>query len=218
MTALATRAEVKAALNITDTDSDDQIDALLAPMSALVELEAGRKFTPQEFTERHRGGDASIVLRNYPVGVDASPGITVTDKITGEVLASTDYEIDHDRGILRKLPLGTEWPKTGSGNLVYLGEDVHVDRWEISYTAGEVPDDIKLALYLSIGASLDRSGSTSSGGGGAIGGIIAEKDGDYSYQRAASAATTSNSASLAASSLPASAAAIARQYRAGVFV
>lgn len=213
--ALATRAEVKAALNITDTDSDAQIDALLAPCSALIEAEAGRKFTNEAFVERHAGGDAVIALHQYPL-TGGSPVAEVTDKMTGAVLSASDYEIDLDKGLLRRLPLGSQWARSGVNQIFYLRENVPVPRWEVRYTAGAVPADIKLALYLTIGANLDRDASASGGGGG-IGGIIAERDGDYSYQRASSSATAS-SQSISASGLPAAAAAIARSYRAGVFI
>lgn len=213
---LATLAEIKTALNITDTDSDDQIDALIEPMSALVEMEAGRSFSPQEHVERHPGGEPTIALRQRPVST-GSPAIQVVDKATGEALAATEYDLDATLGLLRRLPLGAQWESASARGIVYLREVQKVHRWEVTYTAGEVPQNIKLALYLAVGANLDRS-ATTSGGGGAIGGIVAEKDGDYSYQRAASAATSANSASLSASGLPAPAAAIARSYRAGAFV
>jgi len=211
--ALDTLTNVKNALGISATDQDTQIGALLEPLSALIEREAGRRFTSETVTERHPGGEATISLREFPVASITS----VTDKVTGEVLSSDQYEVEMDTGLLRRLALGSRWATAGIDQAVYLGKIAKALRWEITYLGGPatVPEDVKLALYLAIGANLDRS-TESGGGGGAIGGIIAEKDGDYSYQRAAPAASTASA--IAVTGLPAQSAAIARSYRVGVFI
>ena len=209
--ALDTLTNVKNALGISATDQDTQIGALLEPLSALIEREAGRRFTSETVTERHPGGEATISLREFPVASITS----VTDKVTGEVLSSDQFELEVETGLLRRLALGSRWATAGIDQAVYLRESTDAMRWEVVYLGGPatVPEDVKLALYLAIGANIDLAAST---GGGAIGGIIAEKDGDYSYQRAAPAASTASA--LSATGLPAQSAAIARSYRAGVFI
>jgi len=201
---LATRAEIKAALAITTTDNDAQIDALIEPMSALIEREAGREFvtaggsptTP--FTERHPGGEPTIALRQYPV----ESITTVTDKATGVVLAADQYELEAATGLLRRLTLGSQWAEARADQVVHLRENTPVHRWEIVYIANPVvPEDIKLALYYSISAAITGAG---------MAGMQSEKDGDYSYVRMAM--------QTAPGSLPANAMAIARSYRQGFFV
>ena len=197
--ALAALFEVKDGLGITGTDDDAQITALLEPVSALIEREAGRAFSSATVTERHAGGDATIALRRWPVASIT----TVTDKATGNVLASDQYELEGETGLLRRLSIGSQWASGRSRQIVYLREDVPVLRWEIIYVGGPAtaPEDIKLALYKAIGASITGSG---------MAGLISEKDGDYSYVRSAMAS--------APGSLPPAAMAIVRSYRAGLFV
>ncbi len=197
--ALDTLSGVKAGLGISNSDDDTQITALLEPMSALIEREAGRSFTSATVTERYLGGDPTIALRRYPV----SSITTVTDKATSEELASDGYDLEATTGLLRRLPLGSQWAKTRAGQIFYLREDVPVLRWEIIYVGGPstVPEDIKLALYFAIGAAITGSGMS---------GMQSEKDGDYAYARAAAAG--------APGSLPPNAMAILKPYKAGLFI
>ena len=193
--ALATLTEVKEALGIGNTDSDDRINALLEPISVLIERTSGRKFTSATVTERYNGGDPTIALLRFPVASIT----TVTDKVTGTVLGSSEYELEGRLGLLRKLPFGAQWAGGRRSPIVHLRETAPALRWEIVYIGGSVtaPEDIKLALFYSIDASLN----------GAMGGMQSEKDGDYAYARAPGAA-----------GLPANAMAILKSYSAGVFI
>ena len=195
---LATLTEIKDALGITDTNNDTQITALLEPISTLIEREAGRGFSSETTTERHMGGDPSIALRRWPVASIT----TVTDKATGEALASDQYDFEGDTGLLRRLPLGSQWAEARVDQIVYLRENVPVLRWEIVYVGGPAtaPEDVKLALFYSIESSLN----------GGMGGMQSEKDGDYAYVRA--------TGSAGAGSLPANALAILQSYKTGLFI
>ncbi len=193
--ALATLTEVKESLGISNTDSDDQINALLEPISVLIERTAGRSFTSATVTERYSGGDPTIALLRFPVASIT----TVTDKVTGTVLGSDEYELEGQLGLLRKLPFGSQWATGRAFQTVHLREIAPVQRWEIVYVGGPVtaPEDVKLALFYSMDASLN----------GAMGGMQSEKDGDYAYTRAPGSA-----------GLPANAMAILKSYSAGVFI
>lgn len=193
--ALATLTEVKEALGIGNTDTDDRINALLEPISVLIERASGRAFTSATVTERHSGGDPTIALRRFPVASIT----TVTDKVIGTVLESDDYELEGPLGLLRRLPFGSQWSTGRVSQIVHLSERPPVLRWEIVYIGGPVtcPEDVKLALFYSMDASLN----------GAMGGMQSEKDGDYAYTRAPGAA-----------GLPANAMAILRSYSTGLFI
>jgi hypothetical protein len=193
MMALATRIEVKAALGISDTSQDDKIDALLEPITSLIEQAAGRAFTSATVTERYMGGEPTIALKRYPVTSITS----VTDKITGQALAATDYALEAATGLLRRLPLGSSWSAAYGPRIVYLGNTPQVGRWEIVYVGGatSVPGDVLFAYYETFAAVLAGQG-----------GMQSEKDGDYSYVRGASVGA-----------VPASAMAALQSYKAGVF-
>jgi len=194
---LATLAEVKAALGITDADSDDQITALLEPLSAAIEKYAGRKFENGAVTEFHNGGEPTISLREFPVTVIT----TVTDLLTGEVLDSSLYSAQLSHGLLRRLPRGTRWAAARRAEpIVTEHANVASVRWEIVYTAGVVPEDVKLALYDAMQSTLTSQG-----------GFSAEKDGDYSYVRTAPSGGVS-------SVLPATTLGLLASYRTGVFI
>ncbi|HUU73298.1 MAG TPA: hypothetical protein VMW70_11770, partial [Burkholderiales bacterium] len=129
--ALANLSEIKNGLGITSTDFDVQIVALINPVSALIEREAGRKFDCATFTERHMGGEPTIALREYPVLSITS----VTDKATGDALATTDYAVEKPTGLLRRLALGSRWAASHSVDVFYVGKNTPVGRWEIIYEA-----------------------------------------------------------------------------------
>jgi non-ribosomal peptide synthetase component E (peptide arylation enzyme) len=200
---LATLSEIKNGLGVTGTDFDTQIATLINPVSALIEREAGRKFECATFTERHLGGEPTIALLEYPVQSITS----VTDKATGEVLAATEYELEANTGLLRKLIIGSSWAASRATDVFYVKKNMPVGRWEIIYEAGTVPEDVKLALYYSVASMVNINGGT-----GGMAGMISESDGDYSYTRAAPASTA------AVSGLPANAMAILSSYKAGVFI
>jgi hypothetical protein len=201
--ALANLSEIKNGLGITSTDFDVQIAALINPVSALIEREAGRKFDCATLTERHMGGEPTIALREYPVLSITS----VTDKATNEVLAATDYAVETATGLLRRLTLGSRWAASHSVDVFYVGKNTPVGRWEVVYEAGTVPEDIKLAMFYTMSSLVNVNGST-----GGMAGFQSESDGDYSYTRA----TPSSSSSV--SGLPANAVAILSSYKAGVFI
>ena len=205
---LATLSDIKAGLGITSIDNDAQIVALINPVSALIEREAGRKFDCGTFTERHWGGEPTISLREYPVLSITS----VTDKATGEALVATDYAVEKPTGLLRRLALGSRWASSHSVDVFYVSKNTPVGRWEIIYEAGTVPEDIKLAMLYTI-SSLVGSGASSAGG--MAGPLVSESDGDYSYTRAA---PSSASTGVSFSGLPANASAILASYKAGVFI
>ena len=201
---LATLSEIKAGLGVTSTDFDAQIAALINPVSALIEREAGRKFECATVTERHLGGEPTIALREYPVQSITS----VTDKASGTVLAATDYALEADTGLLRRLVLGSRWASSRVTDVFYVRKNTPIGRWEIVYEAGTIPADVKLAMYYSVASMVNINGGT-----GGMAGMISESDGDYSYTRAEPA-----SSSTAVSGLPANAMAILSGYKAGGFI
>lgn len=154
--AIDTRSNVKSALGITDTGSDDQIDALLEPLTEALETYAGRAFEQAARTEYvDSDGEQYLLLRYTPVASITS----VTDRVTGSAVASSEYELEGTPGLLRRLSFGAAWP---AGNR----------RYTVAYTGGPAtaPEDIKAAFYEIISASLKGQG-----------GLKSEKEGDYSY-------------------------------------
>ena len=154
--AIDTRANVKLALGISDTGSDDKIDALLEPITSVIETYTRRAFSQASRTEYLTSqGEQSLPLHWTPVSAITS----VTDRVTSTAIDSSEYALEDDVGILRRLPIGWRWSEG-------------LRRYTVVYTGGPstAPADIKAAFYEMIQASLVGQG-----------GIKSEKDGDYSY-------------------------------------
>lgn len=184
---------VKVMLGIADDASDDQISALLDPVTGLVERLSGRAWSSASRTERHQGGVQAIPLRVYPVTAVA----TVTDKLTGSAVASTGYEVEAATGLLYRLPYGSWWDGFAPSPVFTTdgGGSASFARWEIAYTGGPsaAPGDVRVAFAEIIAAALTSQG-----------GMQSEKDGDYSYTRAPTA-----------DGVPPSAAAVLARYAGG---
>jgi len=100
-----TKAQVKAYLDIKETeeDKDSLITTLIASSQAFIDEYCGRTFERAEVTEYHRGGSTKIFLEQYPVAT--SPAVQVWDSwdrlyASTDLVASTDYFIDYDEGII----------------------------------------------------------------------------------------------------------------------
>lgn len=102
-TALTDTTTVKRYLRVTASTDDDLIQQLINQWSARIEKICGRAFHDATYTENISGTRARyIVLRQYPVvsitSLKAVYGAG-TDETT-ETIASTDYRLDLDTGIV----------------------------------------------------------------------------------------------------------------------
>jgi hypothetical protein len=170
-----TRDEAKGALGITGTESDAQIDALLASVTGAVEGAARRLFSQATVTaELHAGGDMALPLSRYPVASIT----TVTDKQTGRDLDATEYELHAASGQLYHLPWSSRWDGELYASPFGAGGSgaAPLPRYAVTYLGGPTtaPADVKAAAFSILAAWLS----------GALGGLTSEKDGDYTYKRA----------------------------------
>ena len=203
---IASLSEVVAALGLGSPTSveQDQINALLEPVTAAIERLTGRTFASVEHVEFHQGGEPVIALRQRPVTTISS----VLDTITGEDLSALSpaaYEVEARTGLLTRLPRNTPWAKAQASPIFPLGKNPPGMRWKITYTAGDVPEDIKLVFYGAIQQQinvLDESGD-----------FAAEKDGDYSYTKFPRSSSSSGTALFDSGAL-----AVLNSYRAGEFI
>ncbi len=94
--ALADLDEVKDWLNLDGTGDDDFLQRSINRWSDTVESRLNRRLTARTFEdERHDGGRLAVLLRNPPVAEITS--LTVD----GGALASTDYVLDEESGVVR---------------------------------------------------------------------------------------------------------------------
>jgi hypothetical protein len=133
---LITRAEYKAYANISSTNQDTEIDAIIPKVSQLVKTYCRRTFVDfidEARTEVFEGGYGSIILKESPV----------TQVIS--VQQSTDYGQTYT-----KLTKFTDWVQSGDYivSVNPQGFMPYVNGYKISYFAGyeTVPEDLKLAV------------------------------------------------------------------------
>jgi len=102
---LTTKARIKALRGITNTDSDDLIDLLIAGVSARFEAVLGRHVLDDNYTETYEIVKAGKViwLRAYPV--DSIDSIAYTaepnDGTASSLTADEEYYLDAEAGIIR---------------------------------------------------------------------------------------------------------------------
>ena len=137
---LITKAEYKAYVGISSTNSDDIIDAIIPKVSELVKTYCRRTFIDyvnDNKVETTAGGYGSkVFLKEFPVlsviSVDYSEdyGQTYTS-----LVEFTDYVVDVEDGAIQCL-WETGWTKL-------------TNAYQITYTAGyeELPEDLKLAVF-----------------------------------------------------------------------
>jgi len=143
--ALVTLDEAKAALGISDSSQDAEIEALVNAATRVIEGFTQRAFVQRAFDEYYpggvngrRGGSRRIFLQHYPIVSVAS----ITDD-AGEEVESDEFTIWPEQGFLEHIWC---WP-------VPLAERGGTGRWRIQYTAGlfattaAVGADLKDAAY-----------------------------------------------------------------------
>lgn len=171
---LVTLEEVKAALGLGG-ENDMRISALLDPVSDAVETYANRRFTSTGLTERLPGGGRALILSRIPV--DTAQTITITDLVTGQAAAASDYDLDAAEGMAWRMPYGSIWAGGVTGSpflegMRYRSAASSAPRWRVAYTGGPatVPGDVKLACYETIAAQINGAGGIQSG-----------RDGDFAF-------------------------------------
>ena len=93
---LATLDTVKAALGITGTDQDDQLEALITSASAAIQSWCNRVLVEEGVEETFRSGD-TVMLSRYPI----SDLTSITDN--GSELDESAYQADLATGIIDRL-------------------------------------------------------------------------------------------------------------------
>ena len=162
MANLITRAEYKAYANISSTNSDVEIDAIIPKVSQLVKTYCRRAFIDyidEARTEVFDGGFGSLLLKEGPV----------TQVIS--VQQSTDYGQTYV-----KLNKFIDWVQSGDYVVAISPQGFMplVNGYRVSYFAGyeTVPEDLKLAVMDLITYYRKNDGSVhnnkSPGGGGSV--------------------------------------------------
>jgi hypothetical protein len=133
---LITRAEYKAYANISSTNSDTEIDAILPKVSQLVKTYCRRTFIDyidEARSETFDGGYSTLLLKETPV----------TQVIS--VQKSTDYGQTYT-----KLTKFSDWVQTGDYivSIDPRGFEPLINGYRVNYFAGyeTVPEDLKLAV------------------------------------------------------------------------
>lgn len=146
-TDLVTLSEVKTALNITITDHDSRLTALITNTSARILAYLQTAVVHETVTEKHFGGKKRIYLKKYPYVSD----IAIVDG-KGNTVPSTDYLIIAEEGVLQHVGL---WPTAEEA-------DGKIGRWSITFKAGlaantaSVAGDIKDACHLWVSRRFNR--------------------------------------------------------------
>jgi hypothetical protein len=103
--ALCTRAEVKAYLTLTDseTQQDSLIDSLILAAQGFIEEYCNRTFEKSAVTEYHKGGSNRIFLKRPPI--DTVQTLQVWDSwdrtyLSDDLIDSDDYYVEVDTGIV----------------------------------------------------------------------------------------------------------------------
>lgn len=172
----------------TGSSETARIDALIPLVCDAIEAWCGRKFSRATETERHAGGGSTIALSRYPVASVTS----VTYLPSSTALTASDYSIEADTGLLRRLPWGAVWEGFGTMRPRAYGDPWGAENaarqpvWQVVYVGG--PEDAPMAAKL---AAIDTVAALIKAG---MGGFTSEKDGDYAYSRAAVASAIPASA------------------------
>lgn len=159
---LITRAEYKAYANISSTNQDTEIDAIIPKVSQLVKSYCRRSFIDyydEAVIEVFNGGFKSIILKESPV----------TQVIS--VQQSTDYGQTYS-----KLTKFVDWVQSGDQVLSTApdGFKEYLNGYKVTYFSGyeTVPEDLKLAVmdlvtyYRKNDASVHNNRTP--GGGGSV--------------------------------------------------
>jgi uncharacterized phiE125 gp8 family phage protein len=142
LVALVTLTEAKQYLDITDSESDAIVAALINSCSEWVVGHIGRKLLSETLTEYYHGDGSSLLMLNRRPVVSITSihvdGNRLWDS-TSEV-ASSDYQLDKQAGMIRAWNLFGNWV-CGTSNIRVI--------YVAGYTAGPtgtMPKDLKLAV------------------------------------------------------------------------
>lgn len=172
-------ATVKTIMNITGSDKDTRINALIPMVTSLFNTAWQRDLRLAEFVENYDGSGSSLLrLNNWPLVVETGKELTI--KVDTVEVDSSKYKVDKPAGlvILEETLTYTLQPAP-----VW---EVGVRNVEATYYAGysdtdadadNIPQDIVLAASLMVGYLLDNAGSIA-------GGLVSERIGNYSYRKA----------------------------------
>jgi hypothetical protein len=137
--ALVTRAEYKAYVGITSTNSDAIIDAILQKVSDYVKTYCRRSFVDYVSSSKveitNGGYGNSLILNEYPViSINNFEMSTDYGQTYTALVAGTDYVLDIERSSILNI----------TGNFAAL-----VNGYKITYRGGFVnlPEDLKLAVF-----------------------------------------------------------------------
>ena len=166
---MITLADLRAWLNVTDTDSDALLTALEARAVDFVQRETGRYFGPSiARTEILRGDDSDMLrLRERPSAITLLEYRAVTATTWTALAASGAWELHvpmDDTGILGAVlyRIGAEWSRDTRYRVTY----------PFGYTAGAEPGEIRQAVMDIVELKYIERGRF---------GLRSETLGDYSY-------------------------------------
>ena len=151
---IATVAEIKTSLGITDTTDDTLLTEWIEGVQGKFDIECGRRFLyAASETEYFDGGVHALYVRRYPIAsitsihVDSDQGWA-----SDSLLASTDYRVVAVRGRIHYAYGSTQWPE-GIQNIrvIYAGGFVKSDGSAATYVDAAELDALRRALYLQVG-------------------------------------------------------------------
>jgi hypothetical protein len=135
-TALTTLARVKAWKSISASTDDDLLNTIIMGVSKRCQTYMTRNIVQLTNVSEKQSGvgrELPLVLREYPVIVP--PAVAIRD-VEGDTVATTDYDVDEEAGLVHKATDGvvSSWTE-GLRN------------YEVDYTSGfaTVPEDLALA-------------------------------------------------------------------------
>jgi len=151
---IATLAEIKTSLGITDTTDDTLLTEWIEGVQGRFDVECRRRFLyAASSTEYFDGGVSDIFVNRYPIASITSIHVDADQEWDADsLLASTDYRLTAVRGKIVYGYGSSPWPD-GIQNVrvIYAGGFVKSDGSASTYVDAAELDALRRALYLQVG-------------------------------------------------------------------
>jgi uncharacterized phiE125 gp8 family phage protein len=154
-----TLAEAKEHLDVTHSESDDYITALISTARQAAEKFQGRAYITQTLQYRLDGfPESREILLPRPPLQSVSSVVYVDSNGSSQTWDASGYQVDSNGYVGRIAPIPTDiWPTTESGRMNAVTVTYIAGYGD---TASDVPDPIKHAIKLMIADWFDERNST----------------------------------------------------------